>query len=98
MASPLLYPALAEIALITYRDIKNKSNAQNPIAHLPVPSQYVSVVTVFGGLSLLPSSADRLGALLGWGFVVATALNVFTPGGRTIAAATGKKPTVLPTN
>jgi hypothetical protein len=97
MASPLLYPALAEIALITYRDIKNGINAQNPIAHLPVPSQYVSVVTVFGGLSLLPSSADRLGALLGWGFVVATALNVFTPGGRTIEAATGKKPTVLPT-
>jgi hypothetical protein len=97
MASPLLYPALAEVALITYRDIKDKSNVQNPIPHLPVPSQYVSVLAVFGGLSLLPSTADRLGALVGWGFVVATALNVFTPGGRTIAAATGIKPTVLPT-
>ena len=97
MASPLLYPALAEVALITYRDVKAGSNVKNPIAHLPVPSQYVSVLAVFGGLSLLPSSADRLGALVGWGFVVATALNVFTPGGRTIGAATGTKPTVLPT-
>jgi len=97
MASPLLYPALAEVALITYRDIKNGTNKDNPVAHLPVPSQYLSVVAVFGGLSLLPPSADRLGAFRGWGFVVATALNVFTPGGRTLAAATGSKPKVVPT-
>jgi len=97
MASPLLYPILAEVALITYRNIKNGSNVQNPIPHVPIPSQYVSVVLVYGGLALLPSSFDRLSALMGWGLVIATALNVFTPGGNVIQATTGTKPTVLPT-
>jgi len=97
MASPLLYPILAETALITYRDVRNKSNVDNPIPHLPLPSQYVSVVLVYGGLSLLPKSFDRLTAVFGWGIVVATALNLFTPGGSVVTTNTGKKPTVLPT-
>lgn len=97
MASPLLAPILAEVALITYRDVKNKSNVDNPIPHLPIPSQYASVVIVFGGLALLPQSFDRLGSVFGWGIVIATALNVFTPGGKVIQATTGSKPKVLPT-
>jgi len=95
MASPLLYPALAEVALITYRDVKNGSNVNNPIPHFPIPSQYVSVILVYGGLSLLPESADRLGALIGWGFVVATALNVWTPGASVITSSTGVSPVVV---
>lgn len=81
MASPLLYPALVETALITYRDVKSGTNKDNPIAHFPLPSQYVSVLLVYGGLALLPESASRLAALVGWGFVVATALNLFDAGG-----------------
>lgn len=80
MAHPLLAPALAETVLITWRDVKNGSNVDNPIPHFPLPSQYVSVVIVFGALSLFPESAARLAAVIGWGLVVATALNAFTPG------------------
>jgi hypothetical protein len=97
MASPLLYPIIAETVLITYRDIKNKSNVDNPIPHLPIPSQYVSVVVVYGALSILPPSFDRLSALMGWGLVIATALNVFTPGKTVIQSSTGSTPKVLPT-
>jgi len=34
---------------------------------------------VYGALSLLPDRFNRVGTLMGWGFVVATALNVWTP-------------------
>ena len=98
MASPLLYPALAEVVLITYRDVKNGSNVDNPIPHFPLPSQYVSVAIVYGALSLFPPQADRLASLIGWGFVVATALNVFTPGNTVLTASGGAAPTVLPVN
>jgi hypothetical protein len=80
--NPLLYPALVETALITYRGVINKSNVNNPIPHFPLPSQVGSVVFVYGTLSLFPDSANRLATLLGWGFVVATALNVWSPGGK----------------
>jgi hypothetical protein len=79
MASPLLYPALAEVVLVTYRSVRNQETTKLPVKYLPLPSTYLSVIVVFGGLSLLPQSADRLGALAGWGFVVATALNIFIP-------------------
>ena len=81
VANPLIYPALVETALITYRGVINKTNASNPIPHFPLPSQLMSVIIVYGGLSLFPESAERLAALMGWGFVVATALNLWTPGG-----------------
>jgi len=80
--NPLLYPALAETALVTYRGVINKTNVNNPIPHFPLPSQLVSVVVVYGALSIFPDSANRLASLLGWGFVVATALNVWSPGGK----------------
>jgi hypothetical protein len=40
----------------------------------------VSVIIIYGGLSFAPPVAQRLAAMIGWGFVVATALNVWTPG------------------
>ena len=80
MANPLLAPALVETILVTYRDVRAGTNQINPIPHLPMPSQYASVVIVYGALSLLPQSASRLASLIGWGFVVATALNVWAPG------------------
>lgn len=94
MPHPLLLPAVAEVALITYRDVKSGTNATNPVPHLPMPSQYVSVFVVFGGLSILPPSADRLASLMAWGFVVATALNVFTPGKTVASTNVGGTPTV----
>jgi len=96
MASPLLAPIVAETVLITYRDIKNGSNVNNPIPHFPLPSQYLSVAVVFGTLSLLPKQYDRLSSIFGWGMVIATALNVFTPGKTAVTTNTGKTPTVVP--
>lgn len=78
--NPLIYPSLVEVALITYRDIRKGNNVTNPIKYLPIPSQYVSVIIIYGGLALAPPSAQRLAAMIGWGFCVATALNVWTPG------------------
>jgi len=93
MANPLLLPALVETGLITYRDIKNGTNKDNPVPHFPLPSQYVSVLIVYGLLSVVPKPADRVASLAGWGFVVATLLNFWTPGGKVRATNTAKTPT-----
>jgi hypothetical protein len=95
VANPLLYPALVETALITYRGVINNTNVSNPIPHFPLPSQLFSVIVVYGGLSLFPESAERLAAALGWGFVVATALNLWTPGGK--VATTNEVINAIPT-
>ena len=73
-------PMLAEIAVITFRDVRNGSNVANPIPHLPLPSQYVSVFVIYGLLGFLPDTAQNLAATIGWGFVVATLLNLWEPG------------------
>jgi len=79
MGSGVLAAALAETAIVTYRDVKNGSSVDNPVPHLPVPAQYTSVAVVYGILTFLP---DPIGVLMGWGFVVATLLNLWTPGGK----------------
>jgi len=79
MANPLLPPAIAEIGLIVYRDIKAGSSKDNPVTYLPRPAQLLSVVIVYGTLGALPDRFARPAQLLGWGFVIATALNVFNP-------------------
>lgn len=78
--NPLLIPALIEAGLVTYRDVKASTSATNPITNFPLPSQYVAVLVVFGALSLVPESGSRLAAVIGWGFVIATGLNLFQPG------------------
>jgi hypothetical protein len=86
MPSPLLAPALVETGLIVYRDIKTGANVDNPVPHFPLPSQFVSVVIVYGLLGVVPKPAERVAALVGWGFVIATALNLWTPGGKVAKA------------
>jgi hypothetical protein len=81
MASPVVNAAIAETIVISYRDIKNKSNVDNPIPHFPLPSQYASVVIIYGALSFFPEQGQGLAALIGWGFVLATVLNLYSPGG-----------------
>ncbi len=75
----VLAPALAEVALITYRDVKAGTNVVNPLPHFPLPSQFLSVGIVYGALAMFPDNASTLAATIGWGFVIATLLNVFTP-------------------
>lgn len=80
---------IVEVGLITYRSLKGgglKVPATAPIP-LPLPSYYVSAVFVYGALGLVPGRAAPIAGLIGWGFVVATALELFNPGAANDAAA-----------
>lgn len=76
MNEGLFLPALVETALITVRGAFSKSAPTNPVAHLPLPSEYLDVLIVFGLLSLIPGRGQRIATMAGWGFVVATGLNM----------------------
>ncbi|HEV3370877.1 MAG TPA: hypothetical protein VG074_15025 [Acidimicrobiales bacterium] len=85
----LLGAFFVEVALVTFRSVSQgglKVPATAPIP-APLPSLYTSVILVYGGLSLAPRSVAPLATLIGWGFVVATFLNLYTPGSANAAAA-----------
>lgn len=92
----VLSSALATTVLVTYRDVKAGTNLLNPIPHVPLPSQYASVILVYGALSLLPDSASTLASILGWGFTLAVALNMFDAGGNVRTTNASNAPTVAP--
>jgi hypothetical protein len=77
---------LFETALVTYRAVTQgqvvtrKGKQSTAPLPAPLPSLYTSAIIVYGVLGLAPSSVAPLPALIGWGFVVATFLNVYTPG------------------
>ena len=85
----LLGAFLVEVGLVTYRSVTQGGVKVGKTAPLPapMPSLYLSAVIVYGGLGLLPKSLAPVPALLGWGFVVATWLNLYNPGGANAAAA-----------
>ena len=68
----LLAAALAESAVISYRDLKT-------VKMPPPPSDFVAVAVIYGGLALLPDSASTVAGMFGWGLVVATLLNLWSP-------------------
>ena len=71
----LLAAFVVEIGLITYRGFKC---AGHP--HLPPPADYTGAVLVYGALGLASKTqAATVAGLIGWGFVIATALNLWTP-------------------
>ena len=72
MGAGLLTAAVAETGIILWRDLSKEKL-------LPPPSDFVSVALVFGGLSLFPDSASTFTALVGWGLVLATFLNLWNP-------------------
>jgi len=93
---------MAEVVIITYRTVSRGSTG--PIAHLPLPSTYVSTMIIYGGLGLFPESANAFTAAVGWGLVVATVLNLWTPGKVNaqglpqVASAAQSKTTTSPAN
>ena len=98
MASRGLFAAaLVETGLVTWRDI---SQTKVP----PPPSDYVAVVIIYGARSLFPDSAGSFPSLVGWGLVVATFLNLWSPTtptklavpGGTATVQAGKATTVAP--
>jgi hypothetical protein len=80
---------MVEVGLITYRTVTQGGTKVPAAAPLPapLPSLYTSAIVIYGGLGLLPSSLAPLPALIGWGFVVATFLNIYTPGSANAGAA-----------
>lgn len=84
---------LFEVGLITYREVTQgglvvrKGSQSTAPLHAPLPSLYTSAIIIYGGLGLLPNSVAPIPALLGWGIVVATFLNLYTPGGANAAKA-----------
>lgn len=71
-----------EIGLITYRGVTQGATKVPNSAplHAPLPSNYTSAIFVYSALALLPKALAPIPALVGWGFVVATFLNIYTPG------------------
>lgn len=80
---------LFEVGLITYRSVTQGGVVKGKTAPIsaPLPSLYTSAIIVYGGLGLLPKSLAPIPALVGWGFVVATFLNLYNPGSANAAAA-----------
>jgi hypothetical protein len=76
----LLAAFMAEIGLITYRDLAGSAQQKqgHTIIGLPLPADYLAAVGFFGVLGLVPkeSGASKVAALIGWGIVLATAANV----------------------
>ena len=70
---------LTEVALISYRATQKGANAGTANVPLPLPASYASTFVVYGALALLPDSASAFAGLVGWGFVVATFLNLYNP-------------------
>lgn len=95
----LLTAFLAEIVLISYRNLAGGGTqvpATAPIP-LPLPSQYTAPIAVYGVLALVPAGGQQIAGLVGWGLVVATALNLWNPGG-TVKAQVSASPSTKPLN
>ena len=73
---------LAEVIIISYRGSRQGKFKDNPIKNFALPSEYVATIIVFGALSLIPKNSDlyRIAGATGWGLVLATTLNLWTPG------------------
>lgn len=93
----LLAAWFAEIAIITYRGFERKSTVPVPIQGLPLPADYVGATVLFGGLGLLGrTQAQGVATLVGWGLVVATLLNLWTPSSGKVKPGTTAKSGVTP--
>jgi len=76
----IIPPLIVAIGLVTYRGVRSGSSANNPVAHLPLPNQFVGALFVFGTLSLFSGQAEKPATLAAWGLDVAILLNLWTPG------------------
>jgi hypothetical protein len=75
----VIVPWLAEIILISWRDLLGHSKSTPGDKRLPWPSELLYTFVLFGVLSVLPGQGQRVGAAIGWGVVVATLLQVWSP-------------------
>ena len=93
---------LAEIAIITWRDLTGK-DPTHVINGFPLPADYLATFLIFGTLGLVPKDnggASRAATLAAWAYVVATYLNALpsalnpsgTPGGKAAVSSTSVAP------
>jgi hypothetical protein len=84
--SPLLFAWLAEVGIITWRDL----GAKRSVLGLPPPGDYLATFIIFGSLIAIGSTKNgqTFANVAGWGLVIATALNVVDP---TFVKAPGKQ-------
>jgi hypothetical protein len=79
----MLLAFLAEVSIITYRDLAGNATAKtnHTIVSLPLPADYLAAIIIFGALGAVPkgSSASTATTLFGWGIVTATYLNLWNP-------------------
>ena len=87
MAGSLYAAGLTNLAITAYRASKQGTLAANPVPHLPMPSQILSIAVVYGGLSLVSGDLEGPAAAFGWALVVASLLSLWTPGGTVAKAA-----------
>lgn len=84
--------AIAETVIVSYRSIRAGKAAtgakgvqvagtatQSPYK-MPLPSEYTSVVIVFGALHLLEPAQPQIAGLMAWALVAATFLKLWQPG------------------
>lgn len=89
----LMLAFLAEVGIITYRDIAGSeaNRTAHTVAGLPLPADYMAAILAYGVLGAVPpsSGAYKVSSLLGWGIVLATLMNVLpgTPKGGASAPA-----------
>jgi hypothetical protein len=70
----IVYPFIAEIAAITYRDLTTGVNTGTSTVKLPpLPSEIAAAVIIYGAFSFIPD--PRIRQLLGWGIVIATVVS-----------------------
>lgn len=82
---------LAELIVLAYRG-GHQLGKTRPIAHLALPAEYASSFVIYGALSLVPEGPGaRVAGLVGWGIVVATVLNLWSPPGVPGSAPTVKQ-------
>lgn len=85
MATGVLTAAVAEVALISYRDFSKGSSYGSK---LPLPREFFSVAVVFGVLGMFPDAYSEVAAIIGWGLVIGTGLRAFSlPGTAPLAQA-----------
>lgn len=75
----VIAPWLVEIVLLSWRDLLGNSPSTPGEKRLPWPSELLYTFVLFGVLSVLPGEGKKVGAAIGWGIVVATLLQVWSP-------------------
>ena len=85
----ILAAFLAEVGLVTIRAWKNPG----PLGRLPLPATYAAAAVIYGLLGLAGrTQAEPVATAVAWGFVVATAFNVWTPSQPTSVGKPAAKP------